>query len=205
MCVLFRLKSDKNKQGGGSSLQALPAQPAEYLPESVTLFIRKSRVFSIIKNSITSTNFLQHEIRVHTSKSVLPMTLCFPGCNTTHRACLMMHPLLKLHAVRRMINWKGSERKLSCSNSATTPYPTVSDARSYKPLLSTYQAKRCHNPESHNVNTLKQNYTPWPQSASKLYRPSNRRLSAKLVPTFAETQVSCSQRGGSPTAVISGF
>jgi hypothetical protein len=26
--------------------------------------------------------------------------------------------------------------------------------------------------------------TPWPQSASELYRPSNRCLSAKLVPTF---------------------
>jgi hypothetical protein len=28
--------------------------------------------------------------------------------------------------------------------------------------------------------------TPWPESASKLYRPSDRRLSAKLVPTFAD-------------------
>jgi hypothetical protein len=27
--------------------------------------------------------------------------------------------------------------------------------------------------------------TPWPESASELYRPSDRRLSAKLVPTFA--------------------
>jgi hypothetical protein len=26
--------------------------------------------------------------------------------------------------------------------------------------------------------------TPWPQSAGELYRPSDRRLSAKLVPTF---------------------
>jgi hypothetical protein len=26
--------------------------------------------------------------------------------------------------------------------------------------------------------------TPWPQSASELYRPSDRRLSAKLVRTF---------------------
>jgi hypothetical protein len=26
--------------------------------------------------------------------------------------------------------------------------------------------------------------TPWPQSASELYRPSDRRLSEKLVPTF---------------------
>jgi hypothetical protein len=28
--------------------------------------------------------------------------------------------------------------------------------------------------------------TPWPQSASELYRPSNRHLSAKLMPTFAD-------------------
>jgi hypothetical protein len=29
--------------------------------------------------------------------------------------------------------------------------------------------------------------TQWPKSASELYLPSNRRLSAKLVPTFADT------------------
>jgi hypothetical protein len=28
--------------------------------------------------------------------------------------------------------------------------------------------------------------TPWPQSASELYRPSHRHLLAKLVPTFAD-------------------
>jgi hypothetical protein len=31
------------------------------------------------------------------------------------------------------------------------------------------------------------NLTPWPESARKLYRPSDRRLSAKLVPTFADS------------------
>jgi hypothetical protein len=30
------------------------------------------------------------------------------------------------------------------------------------------------------------NKTPWSESASELYRPSDRRLSAKLVPTFAD-------------------
>jgi hypothetical protein len=29
--------------------------------------------------------------------------------------------------------------------------------------------------------------TPWPESASELYRPSNRRLSVKLVPIFEDT------------------
>jgi hypothetical protein len=39
---------------------------------------------------------------------------------------------------------------------------------------------------------------PWPESASELYRPSDRRLLAKLVPTFAERGMSRSQRGRSP-------
>jgi hypothetical protein len=47
--------------------------------------------------------------------------------------------------------------------------------------------------------------TPLPESASELYRPSDRLLLAKFVPTFADRVVSCSQRRGSPTAVISNF
>jgi hypothetical protein len=39
--------------------------------------------------------------------------------------------------------------------------------------------------------------TPWLWSASELYRPSDRRLLAKLVSTFADRGVSCSQRHGS--------
>jgi hypothetical protein len=39
--------------------------------------------------------------------------------------------------------------------------------------------------ESHETQTNKKQ-TPWPQSASELYRPSDRRLLAKLVPTFAD-------------------
>jgi hypothetical protein len=30
------------------------------------------------------------------------------------------------------------------------------------------------------------NQTPWPKSASELYQPSNRRLSVKLLPIFAD-------------------
>jgi hypothetical protein len=44
---------------------------------------------------------------------------------------------------------------------------------------------------------------PWPEYSSKLYQPSDRRLSVKLVSTFADRGVSRSQSGGSPTAVIS--
>jgi hypothetical protein len=38
-------------------------------------------------------------------------------------------------------------------------------------------------PRKEQNNQNKQ--TPWPYSASELYRPIDRRLSAKLVPTFA--------------------
>jgi hypothetical protein len=43
----------------------------------------------------------------------------------------------------------------------------------------------------------KQKQTPWPESSSELYRPSDRRLSAKLVPTFADRGVPRGQRDGS--------
>jgi hypothetical protein len=34
--------------------------------------------------------------------------------------------------------------------------------------------------------TINKQQTPWPESASKLHRPCDRRLSAKLVPTFVD-------------------
>jgi CBS-domain-containing membrane protein len=36
------------------------------------------------------------------------------------------------------------------------------------------------------MNKNRKTKTPWPESASELYRPSDRRFSAKLVPTFAD-------------------
>jgi hypothetical protein len=48
-------------------------------------------------------------------------------------------------------------------------------------------------------------FTLWPESVSELYWPSDRRLSAKLMPTFADGRVSFSQRGRSRTAIISVF
>jgi hypothetical protein len=55
--------------------------------------------------------------------------------------------------------------------------------------------RRCHvvgvtNPYGRNLGFLDLhvgigNLTPWPESASELYRLSDRRLSAKIVPTFA--------------------
>jgi hypothetical protein len=44
--------------------------------------------------------------------------------------------------------------------------------------------------------------TPWLSSASELYRPGDRRLSAKIMPTFADRGVSHGQCGGSPTAIV---
>jgi hypothetical protein len=46
-------------------------------------------------------------------------------------------------------------------------------------------------------STKSNKQTSWPESASELYRPSNRRLSAKLLSSFANRGVSHSQRGGS--------
>jgi hypothetical protein len=53
------------------------------------------------------------------------------------------------------------------------------------------------------INQYKRN--PWPESASELYRPSDRRLSVKLVSIFAYREVSHSQRDWVPTAVFSAF
>jgi hypothetical protein len=39
--------------------------------------------------------------------------------------------------------------------------------------------------EKNNKSKLEKK-TPWPESASELYRPSDRRLSAKLSPNFAD-------------------
>jgi hypothetical protein len=41
-----------------------------------------------------------------------------------------------------------------------------------------------HAPNDDTELDIKKN--PWPESANELYRPSDRRLSAKLVPTFAD-------------------
>jgi hypothetical protein len=53
--------------------------------------------------------------------------------------------------------------------------------------------------------TLINKQTPWPESVSELYRPSDSRLTAKLVPTFVDREVSRGQGCVSPTAVSSVF
>jgi structural maintenance of chromosome 4 len=56
-----------------------------------------------------------------------------------------------------------------------------------------------------SYSSLQTKLTPWPESASELYRPSYPCLSAMLVPTFADRGVLHSQHSGSPTAIISVF
>jgi hypothetical protein len=53
------------------------------------------------------------------------------------------------------------------------------------------------------LNGRKNKQSPWPESVSELYLPSDSRLSAKLLPAFADRRVSLSQSGGSPTALFS--
>jgi hypothetical protein len=52
---------------------------------------------------------------------------------------------------------------------------------------------------THRIRKVQYNCkrNPWPESASELYRPSDRRLSAKLVPTFYGQRVPRGQRDGS--------
>jgi hypothetical protein len=57
-------------------------------------------------------------------------------------------------------------------------------------------------PERTHSCSHRKKITPWPQSASELYRPSDRRLSAKSVPSFLGKRVPRDQRDGSPTAVL---
>jgi hypothetical protein len=59
-----------------------------------------------------------------------------------------------------------------------------------------------HSMPLHQLSYKTKKQTPWPQSKNKLYRLSDRCLSAILVPTFADRGVSRSQRGRSPAAVI---
>jgi hypothetical protein len=56
----------------------------------------------------------------------------------------------------------------------------------------------------HNNNTNKQQ-TPWPESASELYRPSDRRLSPKLVPTLADRGCRVVSATNHPQSLISVF
>jgi hypothetical protein len=43
-----------------------------------------------------------------------------------------------------------------------------------------------NNDKNGSLVLFQDNVIPWPESTSELYRPSDRRLSTKLVPTFAD-------------------
>jgi hypothetical protein len=74
---------------------------------------------------------------------------------------------------------------------------------SYK-LGSLNEKKKTYEQEISSVKQ-KAKQTPWLESASELYWPSDCSLSEKLIPTFADRGVSRNQRFGYPTAVISAF
>jgi hypothetical protein len=52
------------------------------------------------------------------------------------------------------------------------------------------------------IQKQQQKKTSWPETASELYRPGDRRLSAKLVPTFADREC-CMISTTIPTVVFS--
>jgi hypothetical protein len=61
-----------------------------------------------------------------------------------------------------------------------------------------YQLKRIEQKDDvHLEKEAVNKQTAWSESASELYRPSDRRLSAKFVPTFAARGVPRGQREGS--------
>jgi hypothetical protein len=57
----------------------------------------------------------------------------------------------------------------------------------YARVLPVTVTVQCDSPVMQDVSKeLYKKKTPWPKSASELYRPSDRRLPAKLMPTFAD-------------------
>jgi hypothetical protein len=72
-------------------------------------------------------------------------------------------------------------------------------------IISISTRTRSSNSVSTRSSSSSSKQNPYPESASELHRLRDCCLSEKLVPTFSARHVSLSQRGGSPTAVISGF
>jgi hypothetical protein len=68
-----------------------------------------------------------------------------------------------------------------CEIQISTPLTTTTRTYSVQTCISPGNRNFCAHVVSANV--LKK--TPWSESASELYRPSDRRVSAKLLPTFA--------------------
>jgi hypothetical protein len=77
--------------------------------------------------------------------------------------------------------WASTEPCLGCKLATATPRPTLTILHS----------------ADKSVRRIRTIITPWPDYASELYWTSDRRLSAKLVPTFAYKGISCGQRGSS--------
>jgi hypothetical protein len=104
-----------------------------------------------------------------------------------------------------MIMLKKEKRKLRLPVAGSLRDPEIGGnghfliPRPYKPDDCTLQWKTC--PETTYLETKKKDIeltiTPWHESAGELYPPSDRRLSAKLVPTFCGYRVPRGQLDGS--------
>jgi hypothetical protein len=103
------------------------------------------------------------------------------NCNTT----VSVTRILCLRKVRRPSASSWIEL-LTCSviRINTVPSVCMSSCRVYLVLRFTFRVKLWNSGFRHSIQNFK--LTPWFQSASELYRPSDRRLSAKLVPTLVE-------------------
>jgi hypothetical protein len=148
--------------------------------------------------------------------------------NTLLHATVYMYLHNLLNVLAQTANKMGLPKEISCfcemsvsNNAAGVPYPdwgpshfslvqeNYSDAIiASSPILSNLLFIVIHLSDSVQFKLLTANLNikkSWPESMRELYRPRDRRLSAKLVPNFADRRVSRSQRGGSPTTVISVF
>jgi hypothetical protein len=83
-------------------------------------------------------------------------------------------PLILISLISILISLKFLRQNL---NVVWTPIPILMDITLHEDISKAYFI---------NLPKLK-NWTPWPESASEQYRPSDRGLSAKLVPTSADT------------------
>jgi hypothetical protein len=88
--------------------------------------------------------------------------------------------------------WKDSEGSSYGLTEVLTCYMPVQNEKNHKNFS---QDSQCSG-QAWNKQTKKK--TSRPESTSELYRPSDRRLSAMLVPTLEDRGVSCGQHSGSP-------
>jgi hypothetical protein len=174
-------------------------------------------------------------LHMWTSQLWFPIQLLFVCTSTSVHESRTLCRLLSrqeiwtfgLHDFRKKANSQTFQsRNLFCLHFITKikSFGRIKEQKKKLSVIFTYKIEslRCHSSREKSVFALLMNQTlartykflatdkqtkqsPWPESTSELYQPSDRRLSAKLVPAFLDRRVSRSQRGRSPTVVISVF